>query len=173
VSAELRARVLAAAAAEPSPTRAALRRRILLMSLVAAASGIGAFILFAALMSEGHLLRLGGEIAPHQRLERPVGLVVTTASGALGIAAMAVWLALRRGRSMLGRSRRWLLGGAVLIPINLLAWKVGGSLAFGAAMVAWPERPGERGASRCRCSSRQDLCCPSLPSAGTHRINPR
>jgi hypothetical protein len=144
VSTELRARVLAAAAAEPSPTRAAVRRGALLMGLVAAASGIGAFVVFAVLMSDGHLLRLGGEIAPHQRLERPVGLVVATTSGALGIAAAAVWLALRRGRSMLGRSRRRLLCGAVLIPISLLAWKVGCSIAFGAAMVAWPERPGER-----------------------------
>jgi hypothetical protein len=45
---------------------------------------------------------------------------------------------------MLGRSRRRLLGGAVLIPTSLLAWKVGCSIALGAAMVAWPERPGER-----------------------------
>jgi hypothetical protein len=57
---------------------------------------------------------------------------------------MAVWLALRRGRSMLGRSRRRLLWGAVLIPISLLAWKLSCSIAFGATMVAWPERPGER-----------------------------
>ena len=144
VSAELRARVLAAAAAEASPTRAAVRRRNMLIGMVAAASGIGAFVIFAALMSESHLLRLGGEVAPHQRLERPVWLVVATAGGALGVAATAVWLALGRGRSMLGRSPRWLLYGGVLIPISLLAWKVGCSLAFGDAMVAWPERPGER-----------------------------
>ena len=144
MSAELRARVLAAAAAEPAPTRAAVRRRNLFMGLVAAASGIGAFVIFAALMSEGDLLRLGGEIAPQQHLERPVALVLATASGALGVAATAVWLALRRGRSMLGRSRRQLLCGAILIPISLLAWKIGCSIAFGAAMVAWPERPGER-----------------------------
>jgi hypothetical protein len=45
---------------------------------------------------------------------------------------------------MLGRSRRWLLYGSVLIPISLLAWKVGCSMAFGDAMVAWPERLGLR-----------------------------
>ena len=45
---------------------------------------------------------------------------------------------------MLGRSRRGLLCGAILIPISLLAWKIGCSIAFGAAMVTWPERPGER-----------------------------
>jgi hypothetical protein len=144
VSAELRARVLAAAAAEPSPTCAAVRRRKLFMGFVAAASGIGTFVIFAAVMSDGQLLRFGGEVAPQQRLDRPLGLVVATASGALGVAATALWLALRRGRSMLGRSRRRLLCGAILIPISLLAWKVGCSIAFGAAMVAWPERPGER-----------------------------
>jgi hypothetical protein len=105
VSAELRARVLAAAAAEPSPTRAAVRRRNLFMGLVAAGSGIGAFVAFAALMSDGHLLRFGGEIAPEQHLERSAGLVLATAGGALAVAVTAVWLALRRGRSMLGRTR--------------------------------------------------------------------
>ena len=144
MSADLRARVLAAVAAEASPTRADLRRRNLLIGLAAAASGLGAFAIFAALMSEGHLLRLGGEVAPHQYLERPVGLVATSVGGALVVAATALWLALRRGRSMLGRSRRPLLFGAALIPISLLAWKVGCSIAFGASMVAWPERPGER-----------------------------
>ena len=144
MSAELRARVLAAATAEPSPTRAAVRRRNMLIGVVAAASGIGAFLIFAMLMSESHLLRLGGEVVPQQRLERPVWLVVATVGGALGVAATAVWLALGRGRSMLGRSPRWLLYGGVLIPVSLLVWKVIGSLAFGDAMVAWPERPGER-----------------------------
>ena len=144
MSSELRARVLAAAAAEPSPTRAAVRRRNMFMAMVAAASGIGAFVIFAMLMSDSHLLRLGGEVVPQQRLERPVWLVVATVGGAIGVAATAVWLALGRGRSMLGRSRRWLLYGGVLIPVSLLVWKMSCSLAFGDAMVAWPERPGER-----------------------------
>ena len=118
MSAELRARVLAAAAAQRSPTRAVVKRRNVFMSLVAAGSGIGAFLVFAALTSEGHLLRLGGVLAPQQYVERPVGLLVATASGALGVAATALWLALRRSRSMLGRSRRQLLGSAALIPIS-------------------------------------------------------
>ncbi len=144
MSLELRTRVLAAVAAEPSPTRAAVRRRNMFMAMLAAASGIGAFVIFAMLVSESHLLRLGGEVVPQQRLERPVWLVVATVGGAVGVAATAVWLALGRGRSMLGRSRRWLLYGGVLIPVSLLVWKVSCSLAFGDAMVAWPERPGER-----------------------------
>ena len=144
MSAPLKARVLAAVAAEPSPTRAAVHRRNLFIGMVAVASGLGAFVIFALFMSGGHLLRLGGEVAPQHPLQRSVWLVVTTAGGALGVAAMALWLALRRGRSMLGRSRRWLLYGGVLIPISLFAWKVSSSMAFGDAMVAWPERSGLR-----------------------------
>ena len=144
MSVELKARVLAAVAAEGSPTRADIRRRNRLIGVVAAASAIGAFALFAAFMSEGQLLRLGGAIAPHDRLERPMSLVVTTTGGALAVAAAAVWLALGRGRSMLGRSRGRLMLGIVLIPLGLLAWKVGSSLAFGAVMVPWLDRPGER-----------------------------
>jgi hypothetical protein len=144
VSDELRARVLAAAAAEPSATRAAVSRRNMLIGVAAAASGIGAFMVFAECMSGSQLLRLGGEVVPQQSLERSVWLVAATVGGALGVGAMALWLALGRGRSMLGRSRRWLLYGGVLIPVSLLAWKVGCSVAFGDPMVPWPERPGER-----------------------------
>src|SRR4030095_3745961 len=103
VSAELRARVLAAGPGGPSPTRAAVRRRNMLIGMVAAASGIGAFVIFAVLMSESHLLRLGGEVVPQQRLERPVWLVVATVGGALGGAATAVWVAPRRGPPGVGR----------------------------------------------------------------------
>ena len=69
---ELRTRVLTAAAAETSPTRAAVNRRNTFMGMVAAASGLGAFMLFAGFVSEGELVRLGGELAPHQHLERSV-----------------------------------------------------------------------------------------------------
>lgn len=144
MNADLKARVLAAAAAMPSPTRAAVNRRNTLISMVAAMSGVAAFVIFALLMSQGQLLRLGGDVTPQQHLERPLWLVVTTAGGALVVAATALWLARGRGRSMLGRSRNWLLYGSALVPIALLVWKVGCSLAFGYAMVEWPDRPGMR-----------------------------
>jgi hypothetical protein len=99
-------------------------------------------MLFAALISEGQMLRLSGDIAPHHRVERSIWQVVTTAGGALGIAVSALWLTLRRGRSMLGRSRGWLLYGGLLIPITLFAWKVGSSMALGDGMAVWPERAG-------------------------------
>jgi hypothetical protein len=142
VSAELKASVLAAVAAAPSPTRAAVKRRNAVLSLLAAGSGVGAFVIFALLASDGQLVRLGGEVMSQRHLGRSVWLVVTTAGGALGVAAIAVWCALDRGRSMLGRSRGWLLCAIALIPLALFAWKVGSSLAFGDPMVEWPTRPG-------------------------------
>jgi hypothetical protein len=144
VSTELRARVLAAAAAQPSPTRAGINRRNILISMLAAASGVGAFVLFALLTSEGQLVRLGGDVAPYRHLERSVWLVVTTLAGTLGVTAAALWLSLRRGRSMLGRSRSALLSGIALTPLALFAWKVSSNLAFGDPMVEWLERPGLR-----------------------------
>jgi hypothetical protein len=141
---DLRARVLAAVATEPSPTRAAVRRRNRSLGVVAAASAIAAFVIFAALMSDSHLLRLGGNVGPQEQVDRSPWLVVTTTGGAVSLAAAAMWLALGRAGSMLGRSRRGLLYGGLLIPLGLLVWKVGASLAFGDAMVPWPERPGER-----------------------------
>ena len=142
MSANLKARVLSAVAAEPSPTRPAVNRRNVLMGILAAVSGVGAFVIFALLESNGQLVRLGGDVAPHRHLDRSVSLVVATAGGALGIAVTALWFALRRGRSMLGRSGRALLYGTALIPLGLFAWKVGCSLAFGDPMVEWVERPG-------------------------------
>jgi hypothetical protein len=143
MSGDLRAQVLAAVAAEASPTRAAVKRRNSWVVMLGAAAGVGAFLLFAALMSHGELLRLGGDTA-HQHLERSPWLVLATAGGALSVAVAAVWLALGRGRSMLGRRGSWLVIGLVLIPVALLAWKIGCSLAFGDTMVRWPERPGLR-----------------------------
>ena len=142
MSAELKASVLAAVAAEPSATRAAVNHRNRLLSMLAVAGGAGAFVIFALLTSDGELVRLGGEVAPQRYLERSVGLVVATAGGALGVAAIALWFALSRGRSMLGRPRSVLLCGIALIPLGLFAWKVGCSLAFGDPMAQWPDRLG-------------------------------
>lgn len=139
---EIKARVLAAVAAEPSPTRAAVNLRNTLLTMLAGASGMSAFVIFALLVSQSELLRLGGQVSPHQYLERSLWLVATTAGGALGVAGVAVWRALWRGRSMLGRPRRSLLYGSALIPVGLFVWKVTCSLAFGYPMIAWPERPG-------------------------------
>jgi hypothetical protein len=144
VSTDLKAQVLATVAAEPSPTRAAVHRRNVIIGIVAVASGVSAFVIFAMFTSQGELVRLSGEIAPHRYVERPVSLLVATATGALGVAATALWFALRRGGSMLGRSSSRLLSVIVLIPLALFAWKVGCDLVFADPMTAWPTRPGLR-----------------------------
>jgi hypothetical protein len=144
MNAELRTQVLRAVAKDPSPTRAAVTRRNALLGMLAGVGGMLGFVIFALFMSDSQLLRLGGHVSSDQYLERSAWLVATTAGGALGVAAVALWLALWRGRSMLGRSRRSLLFGSLLIPVALLAWKVICSLAFGYPMIAWPERPGLR-----------------------------
>jgi len=144
VSADLKAWVLESVAAEASPTRAAVRRRNILVGLLAVASGLAAFVVFAMFTSQGQLVRLGGEIAPQHDVERSVWLVGMTAGGALAIALTATWLALSRGRSMLGRPRTWLVGAIALTPLALFAWKVVCSLGFGDPMAQWPARPGLR-----------------------------
>src|SRR5262249_35958696 len=108
------------------------------------ATGIGAFLAFAMLVSDGRWLRLGGDVTWQHHVERSLGLLLTTVGGAVALAGTALWIGLSSGRSMLGPSRRSLLYGGVLIPVTLLAWKVGWTLRLGGAMVAWPERPGLR-----------------------------
>ena len=78
MSAELKARVLAATAAEPSPTRAAVNRRNAWIGMLAVASAVIALVLFATLTSDGQVVRLGGDMTPYRHLERSVWLVVTT-----------------------------------------------------------------------------------------------
>jgi hypothetical protein len=59
---------------------------------------------------------------PHAS-QRPVSLVVTAAAAWAAIATVATGLALRRGRSMLGPRRAWLLAAAIAVPLLLgLTW---------------------------------------------------
>jgi hypothetical protein len=62
--------------------------------------------------------------------------------GSLTIAAVAAWVALGRGRSMLGRPRAWLLATVVLVPLAYLTWKLGATARFPAMNGPWPARPG-------------------------------
>ncbi|HVU01525.1 MAG TPA: NrsF family protein [Polyangiaceae bacterium] len=127
-SADLRARVLAAASQEPTPTRAAIVAR----NLALLASGIVVPLL--VFVSWG-----GIRSAP-----RPNTLVWETASGAFAVALTAAILALSRGRSMLGRPGVALISLALGTPVVLFAWKVFFSSRYPGMMVEWPERPGLR-----------------------------
>ena len=103
---ELRARILEAARREPSPTRSQATTRIALIIAVALVVDVALFFLF------------GGA----HRGERPLPFLVGTLAGSLAVALAAAWGAFARGRSMLGRSPRWLVAIAIGTPILLMAW---------------------------------------------------
>jgi hypothetical protein len=113
---ELRARILAAARAEPvAPRTAGLRRNLLLVA--------GALVLPVALSVMVHGPDAGG---------RPCGYVVALAAAWLLVSALATWGGVLRGSSMLGRPASWRLVVATLTPAALLV-----TAAVAAAM--WPQ----------------------------------
>ncbi len=116
---DLKQRILADAAALPSPSRAAAsRRRALLIAGGAAAMAAGywafAFSIFG-----------------WQPLSRSMLLLAGTSIGAAIVAGVATSITLGRGGTMLGRSRRWLIASTVLAPFVLLGWKIAWSALFG------------------------------------------
>ena len=125
---DLKRRILAATASEPSPTRRQRRIR----SAARIASALAVPLLLFALMG-------GPRLGP-----RPLGLVAMTAIGTSGIAAIALFVAVGRGSSMLGRSRRRLIATAASAPVAFLLWKVAATWGVPHMMDAWPTRPGLR-----------------------------
>jgi hypothetical protein len=113
-SAALRARVLAAVASTPSPTRGAHKRRVLFTAAI------------GALTTASLFLAMGG-MRPGTR---PVEMIACTAG--FGLLAVAVLTRLSSAGSMLGRPRSVLLA-AVVVTAPLLALVVLG------ATIAWPE----------------------------------
>src|SRR4051794_36769685 len=104
--ADLKASILEMARREPSATRRTASRQT-------------ALILAAALLVDAGLFIFFGGV--HRGL-RPTYLVLATQGGAALVALLAVWGAFGRGRSMLGRPRRWLLAVAIATPVALFAW---------------------------------------------------
>jgi hypothetical protein len=127
-SADLRARVLAAATRERVPTRGEIRARNAALLLSGFVVPVGVFFVYGGLR--------GGP--------RPETLVAETAIGAAAIALTVSVIALGRGRSMLGRAGVWLLALALLTPVVLFSWKTGISSMFPAMMDRWPTRHGFR-----------------------------
>ncbi len=114
-SAELRARVLAAARAEPVPTRSAgLARRTAVVAV-----GVVASVLVLAY--------IGGPKPDG----RPMGYFLVMAALWSLVALAATWAGVARGRSMLGRSTSMRVVVAALTPAALVV------AALGAAML-WP-----------------------------------
>jgi hypothetical protein len=113
---DLRARILAAARAEPAAPRAVgLRHNALIVA--------GSLVLPVALSIWAHGPDVGG---------RPCGYVVALAAAWLLVSALATWGGVLRGSSMLGRPASWRLLVATLTPAALLA------TALVAALV-WPQ----------------------------------
>src|SRR5262245_36861252 len=125
---DLKLRILAATSAEPSPTRR--QRRV--GSALRLASALAVPLLLFLLVGGP---RVGA---------RPLGLVAMTALGTAVIAATALVVAVGRGSSMLGRSRRRLLFTAAIAPIAFVLWKVAASWGVPHMMDPWPTRPGLR-----------------------------
>src|SRR5262245_27314024 len=113
-SAELRARILETASRQPSPTRSQLRLRN------AALLVTGIIVPLVVFISWGGL----------RQAPRPDLLVWETAGGGAALAATLCLVALRRGRSMLGRGGSVLLAVAVLTPFALFVWKLATSSQF-------------------------------------------
>jgi hypothetical protein len=103
----LRARILAAAAASPSPTRPQARRTALAMG--------GASLAVAAAIFE----RAGGFA---HSAGRPLRITIAIAVGVAVAAALLTWVALGRGRSTLPRRPALLAAAALVAPVALFGW---------------------------------------------------
>jgi hypothetical protein len=123
----LRAQVLAAVEDVPALTRNELRLRAAWLAGAAAIASLTVFLVAGGVRS-----------AP-----RPPLLVVATATGTAGLAALALLLAAWSGRRT-SRPRAALWAALALLPAGLLLWKTGLSAFFDGMLVAWPERIGYR-----------------------------
>jgi hypothetical protein len=124
---ELKARILEAARRQPSPPRREVQRRVA-MTLVTAV--VVPLVTFFAV----------GAVRPGAR---PLGLMLATAGGALGIALAAVWIAYGRGGQMVGRARGRLLAMTVAAPATFVIWKMAWSSSYDEVALD-PSRPGLR-----------------------------
>jgi hypothetical protein len=125
-SEDLKMRLLGAIEATPAPTREEESKR--------AAWIVGG----ALLLSMVAFIGLGGV----RMTDRATPLVIGTVGGTATIAALALWAALGRGRTMLGRSSSLLTAVVIASPIALLAWKVLWSAQYDHGIDRWPSRLG-------------------------------
>jgi hypothetical protein len=117
--AELRARVLEAVRREPVPARSESRRAD--FKVLARGFAVASAICVAAAIR-------GSEA----RTPRPPGCILSLELLWLSLAVAATWVAVNRGKSLLGRPRSWRLGVAVLAPAAMVA-------AWLPVAFAWPE----------------------------------
>jgi hypothetical protein len=125
--ADLKQRVLAAARDEPAPTRRAAAVQVAVLVVAA-----------GCLVAYGFHARGG----VHWAAARPVPFLIGVALG-WGLVAVGIsFIALRRGRSMLGRSRNGLLGFVLATPPALFGWSLLWNTLYPASLKATPGRVG-------------------------------
>jgi hypothetical protein len=120
-------RVLAAVASTPAATRRSVLRST---AILLGCGVIGALIIF---LEKGGLRPTG----------RPPLLVALTSLGTAVITGVGMAFLFTRGRSMLGRSRAFLLLVSAASTLGFLAWKYGVSVVF-EMTGRFPDRPGFR-----------------------------
>jgi hypothetical protein len=120
--------VLELAAQQPAATRAQLATQQRALTLAILGVPLLLFVLFGG-------VRAG---------PRPDGLLLETAVGSSILTAGIAIVGLRRGGSMLGRPRPWLLSTVLLTPVLLFAWRALASSQYPNMMVEWHDRPGLR-----------------------------
>jgi|HubBroStandDraft_1064217.scaffolds.fasta_scaffold125014_2 hypothetical protein len=117
--AELRERILAAARREPiAPSREGARARVAVV--------LRGFVVAGAIAAAA---AIHGTAA---KTPRPLAWILSLEILWLSLAVAATWAGVDRGRSMLGRSRRWRIAVATLTPAALLA-------AWLPVAFAWPQ----------------------------------
>jgi hypothetical protein len=132
-SSHLKARIVHAAKLEAAPTRATARRDTWLI--------VAAAVLFAAAL----FFWLGGVHIGDARTgipERPLTFVCGTVIGWSAIAAVAMWMAFSRGKSMLGRRASVLLVVAIMTPAILFGWMLLWNAQYPQTMAVYVGRPG-------------------------------
>jgi hypothetical protein len=128
VNPDLKARILAEARRQPSPSRAQVVARSAPLLASAVAVPLAVFVAVGA-------VRMG---------PRPSLLIATTAFGTLAIALAALWAAVGRGGQMIGRSTLQLVATALLAPAAFFVWKIVWSRQFAHMADAVARRPGFR-----------------------------
>ncbi len=126
----LKDRVRAEIDRSPSPTRAAVRRRL-----------VG--VLVIALALDALVVRSTGPAGLCNPGHRPAPYLWLALTGSLGIALAAAWRAFGFGGSMLGRSRRELVLVSLVTPFALSGWVLLCAWAFPES-VSLPPRAGVR-----------------------------
>lgn len=121
-----RARVLAAVAARPSPSRRTELGRSLVLTVLSWLLALAVF----------HYA--GGVRLTH----RPISLILGTALGTGLVAAITAWIGLSRGRASLGRVPSVAVTVTIIAPFLIVLWKLFWSSRYDGALSEWPTRPG-------------------------------